>query len=157
MCVIHNGLSVACNSLSTQLCLSLISHFTPALPKVAVMATTPPRDRTTDSLLHPGRGHTPSHGINEDDDSVEDDRKGLMNVSVKHAGDRVWTVATFTLIACLGSVVIGMSLGYSTNTLAELSDDSSVYVVSNSSIEASLFGVRALLCISLGSEDQFWH
>ena len=146
VCVIHNGLSVACNSLSTQLCLSLISHFAPALPKVAVMATTPPRDRTTDSLLHPGRGHTPSHGINEDDDSVEDDRKGLMNVSVKHAGDRVWTVATFTLIACLGSVVIGMSLGYSTNTLAELSEDSSVYVVSNSSIEASLFGVRALLC-----------
>ena len=99
------------------------------------------RDRKTDSLLQPGRGHTPSYGINEQEDSINDEKE----VEVRHSTDRVWTVAVFSLIACLGSVVIGMSLGYSTNTLAELStlydggDD--VYGIEKGSTEASLFGV----------------
>jgi facilitated trehalose transporter len=98
------------------------------------------RDRKTDSLLQPGRGHTPSYGINEEEDSINDEKE----VEVHHSTDRVWTVAVFSLIACLGSVVIGMSLGYSTNTLAELStlynggDD--VYGIEKGSTEASLFG-----------------
>ena len=105
------------------------------------MATS--RSRTTDSLLHPGRGHTPSYGINEEDSPEKEENGGV--VAVEHTRGRVWTVAIFSLIACLGSVVIGMSLGYSTNTLAELSTlyngGNIVYGIAKGSTEASLFGV----------------
>ena len=105
------------------------------------------RDRKTDSLLHPGRGHTPSYGINEEEDNSTEGEVDEGKVSVLHSTDRIWTVAVFSLIACLGSVVIGMCLGYSTNTLAELStlyqDGDDVYGIDKGSTEASLFGVRA--------------
>jgi sugar porter (SP) family MFS transporter len=52
-------------------------------------------------------------------------------------------VAVFSLIACLGSLVVGMMLGFSTNTLAELStlyhENDHVYGIKNGSFEASLF------------------
>ena len=54
-------------------------------------------------------------------------------------------LAVFSRIACLGSVVIGMCLGYSTNTLAELSTlyQDYMYIIAKGSTEVSLFGVRA--------------
>ena len=105
---------------------------------------TPSSERKTDSLLQPGRGNAPSHGINDDEEEEKvenEDEKKLVNVAVNHSNDRVWTVAVFSLIVCLGSVVVGMMLGYSTNTLAELSSGDTVYAVTKGSTEASLFGV----------------
>lgn len=101
--------------------------------------------RNTDSLLHPGRGHSPSYGLNDDsieDESVED---GGVRLDILHSRERIWTMAVFSLIACNGSLLIGMSLGYSTNTLAELSDlyndGDMVYGIKKDSWPASLFGV----------------
>ena len=107
------------------------------------------RDRTTDSLLRPGRGHNPSYGLN-DEDSIENkdpESSDGVSVSILHAKERLWTVALFSIIACIGSVVIGMSLGYSTNTLSELSDlyhrGDHVYGIENGTWTASLFGVSS--------------
>ena len=102
------------------------------------------RDRATDSLLHPGRGHTPSYGLNEDVQESEDSSKGTL-VSLRHARERVWTVAIFSLIACIGSFLIGMFLGYSTNTLAELGNIDSMYGIEAHSTLASIFGVSCLM------------
>lgn len=100
------------------------------------------KDRVTDSLLHPGRGHSPSYGINEE--SKEED-SNTNAVAITHSKERIWTVALFSLIACVGSLIVGVFLGYSTNTLSELSDlyrhGDSDYGVKNGSLIASLFGV----------------
>ena len=100
-------------------------------------------DRTTDSLLHPGKGHSPSFGVNEDEDeSVEG---GGISLDIRHSKERIWTMGSFSLIACIGSLVNGMALGYSTNTLAELSDlyseGDDLYGIEKGSTEASQFGV----------------
>ena len=99
------------------------------------------RDRTTDSLLHPGRGHTPSYGINEE----SQEEKNGSSLSVSHSNERVWPVAMFSLIACIGSVLIGFFLGYSTNTLSEFSDlyhsGEHTYGIKNGTPPASWFGV----------------
>jgi len=102
------------------------------------------RDRATDSLVHPGQGHTPSYGLNEDVQDSEEGSKGPL-VSLRHTKERVWTIATFSLIACIGSFLIGMFLGYSTNTLAELSDIHSIYGIEAHSTLASIFGVSGVL------------
>lgn len=101
--------------------------------------------RTTDSLLHPGRGHSPSYGLNDesiDDESVQD---GGLGLDILHTREKIWTMAVFSLFACNGSLLVGMSLGYSTNTLAELSDlydeGDEVYGIKKDSWPASLFGV----------------
>ena len=70
-------------------------------------------------------------------------------VSVFHIKERIWTVAAFSLIACLGSLVVGMMLGYSTNTLAELStlwhdNEDHTYGIANGTSTASWFGVSFL-------------
>ena len=126
------------------------------------------RDRTTDSLLHPGRGHTPSYGITDSSDEKEEKAgpgetgEGGVTVAIRHAQERVWTVAVFSLIACLASVVIGMSLGYSTNTLSELSDvwhgGDRVYGIENGTFTASLFGVRHIIYRCLHIRYRIiWH
>ena len=102
------------------------------------------RDRATDSLLHPGRGHTPSYGLNEDVQDSEEGSKGPL-VSLRHTKERVWTVAIFSLIACIGSFLIGMFQGYSTNTLDELSYIHSMYGIEHKSNLASIFGVSGTL------------
>ena len=57
----------------------------------------------TEPLLHPSNT---SHGINEDrtEPETESDRVNVPN--------RIWPVALFSLVACVGSVVVGMSVGY---------------------------------------------
>ena len=106
--------------------------------------------RVTDSLLHPGKGHSPSYGINEEGSESSEAGKSEVKVSIFHIKERVWTIALFSLIACLGSVVIGMLLGYSTNTLSELSTSQEggdeKYVIANGTWTASLFGV-SVLCL----------
>lgn len=102
-------------------------------------------ERTTDSLLHPGRGHNPSYGVNEsmEDDSSQDG--GEIALDIRHSQERIWTMGSFSLIACIGALVNGMGLGYSTNTLAELSDrwdeGDEVYGIDKDSSAASMFGV----------------
>ena len=102
--------------------------------------------RVTDSLLHPGRGHCPSYGINEESEERSESVNSGAKVSVFHIKERIWTVAAFSLIACLGSLVVGMMLGYSTNTLAELStlwhdNEDHTYGIANGTWTASWFGV----------------
>ena len=96
---------------------------------------------TTDSLLH--KGHTPSYGINDSEE--EEETAGGIRLTILHSKERIWTVAVFSLIACIGSVVIGLFLGYSTNTLKELSDlqqeGDETYGVAKGSWTASWFGV----------------
>ena len=107
------------------------------------------RARDTDSLLHPGQGHSPSYGINEESSEGSGKGSAEVKISIFHIKERVWTVAVFSLIACLGSVVIGMMLGYSTNTLSELStlyqNGDEEYGIKNGTWTASLFGV-SILC-----------
>ena len=78
-----------------------------------------------------------------------------MKISIFHIKERVWTVAVFSLIACLGSVVIGMMLGYSTNTLSELStlyqNGDEEYGIKNGTWTASLFGV-SFLCKRISND-----
>ena len=57
----------------------------------------------TEPLLHPS--NTP-HGINEDRTEPETESDRVI------APNRIWPVALFSLIACVGSVVVGMSVGY---------------------------------------------
>ena len=115
-----------------------------------MMSESNDRDRDTDSLLRPGRGHSPSHGINEEESLETRDGAGI---SVLHVKERIWTVAAFSIIACLGSFMVGMMLGYSTNTLSELSTlyhhGDKTYGIANGTWTASLFGVRVLLCSHL--------
>ena len=82
-----------------------------------------------------------------------------MKVSIFHIKERVWTIALFSLIACLGSVVIGMLLGYSTNTLSELSTlqegGDEKYVIANGTWPAQrLIPVMQQICTKKDSLDK---
>ena len=111
--------------------------------------------RLTDSILRPGRGYTPTYGLNDDSDESAEVResKGLLSASLRASEERVWTIALFSFIACVGSFLIGMFLGYSTNTLAELdtiaTGEGSRYGIPAHSHWASIFGV-SVVCFVWG-------
>ena len=77
------------------------------------------RDRadSSDSLLGPRKGASPAYGINEDSEesSTEAQKSGIID-SVRHGKERYWIVAVYALIACLASVLIGLMLGYTSDT-----------------------------------------
>ena len=67
----------------------------------------------TEPLLHPSN---PSCGTNEErteTERTEAETEGGRGGGV-NASNRTWTVAVFSLIACVGSLVAGMSMGYRT-------------------------------------------
>ena len=115
-------------------------------------------DNATDSLLHAGRGSPRSYGVNPD--SIEEEEEEMVQTSQtrrifslkERVGrffsmkERVWTVAVFSLTACIGSLLVGMFLGFSTNTLSELNsywnNDERTYGLASNGTYASLFGVR---------------
>ena len=111
-------------------------------------------DRDTDPLLHPGAGRTPSHGINGDNGDYPEPitrvgaRKSVLE-SFRLGPERVWSVAVFSLIACMASFLVGMMLGYSSLTLLELNYiynhsgclNGTSYGIQKGSIQESLFGV----------------
>ena len=100
----------------------------------------------SDLLLAPGAGSHPAYGI---DDEVEDAGLGNIQESMERASsgkERWWIVATFSIIACLASVLTGMMLGFSSNTALELDHiygdlKDKTHGIEDGSIEASLFGV----------------
>ena len=76
----------------------------------------------------------------------------------KASGARVWTIALFTMIACLGSMLNGFVLGYSSATLIDLNStnpETGEHSLSSNSPLSSLFGVRndarefIYLCVSV--------
>ena len=114
------------------------------------------RARLTDSILQPGRGHTPTYGLNDDsDESVVPVKKGgALSSSLRASEERVWTIAVFSFIACLGSLLVGMLLGYSTNTLAELdtiATEGGSYGIQAGSHLASIFGVSVVEYLGEGA------
>ena len=69
----------------------------------------------------------------------------FQQITTANTKERIWSVAVFSLIACLDSVINGAMGGYSSATLVELSDifeSDPVHGFQDSSIYASLFGVR---------------
>lgn len=115
--------------------------------------------RDTDPLLHPGAGLSPSHGINEGNGNYPEPitriraRKSNL-ASIRLGSERIWSVAVFSLIACMASFLVGMMLGYSSLTILELNYIYShgncsgpndtvgiMYGIKKGSIHESLFGV----------------
>ena len=63
------------------------------------------------------------------------------------SGARVWTITLFTMIACLGSMLNGFVLGYSSATLVDLnstSTETGEHGLSSDSAYSSLFGVSII-------------
>ena len=109
----------------------------------------------SDALL-PGKGHSPSYGINDSADlqgsSIETSGRTAPSViqaitSSGSSGERVWVVAMCSLIACLASMINGMVIGYSSPTLSILTSDSqnNWEKFQRGDIYSSLFGVSILL------------
>lgn len=83
----------------------------------------------SDALL-PGKGHSPSYGINESSDlttsSLGSSGKTAPSIiqSIVHPGkgERVWVVAMCSLVACLAAMINGIMIGYSSPTLSILTN-----------------------------------
>jgi len=106
--------------------------------------------RDTDPLLRPGRGHSPSYGLQnesaEGERSLESEKTSFQNIC--HPGERVFRVATCCLIACLASLLVGMALGFSSATLVELKNETSTNITQ---LHSNLFAVRKLVPYSHAS------
>ena len=91
--------------------------------------------KASDALLKPGRGHTPSYGI--------DDSKSYEN---RDSPDRWFVVAMCAFTACLASTIAGMSLSFSSIIINELSTSpiDEAWEVESDGYEASLIGVNIL-------------
>ena len=74
--------------------------------------------------------YSPANGLEEASDDTEDTaaeaQQSLLvsfrQITTSNTKERIWSVAVFSLIACLGSVISGTMGGYSSATLLELSD-----------------------------------
>lgn len=84
----------------------------------------------SDALL-PGKGTSPSYGINESselnnsnvDNSEETAPSVIQSIIRPPSGERIWAVAMCSLIACIAAMINGMVIGYSSPTIASLSTD----------------------------------
>ena len=94
---------------------------------------------STDSLMT-GRGHTPDYGL-------ESTEKSYLLHSIKNSlhsesEERWHVVARCALTACIASIVIGMSLSFSSIVINELStDDNAYWIIKSDGFEASMIGV----------------
>ena len=93
---------------------------------------------SSDSLL-PGKGHTPSYGISESDDTY------LIPRPKESSNPQRWyVVALCVFAACIASIFGGMSLSFSSIIINEL-NDTSYYnpnvIIPSDHILASLIGV----------------
>ena len=77
------------------------------------------RERDTDSLLSPGRGTSPAYGIQDDSETSNSSGGKSVLDSIRHGKERVWAVAFNAIIACIGSLLVGVMLGYSSETIVE--------------------------------------
>lgn len=76
------------------------------------------RDADSDPLLTPRSGSS-SYGIQDASGSGSSDGKGILD-SIMHSKERIWAVAFNVLIACIGSLLVGVMLGFSSETIVEL-------------------------------------
>lgn len=99
---------------------------------------------SSDSLL-PGKGHTPNYGITE----TEDSDRFTKRVQYTDSPDRWRVVAMCVSIACLASMVAGMSLSFSSIIISELSSTpaNTAWRITKDSIHASLIGVSGIMCV----------
>ena len=134
------------------------------MTQAAAMSTRRETNLSQDSdALLPGKGHSPSYGINDSADlqgsSIETSGKKAPSViqaitSPGSSGERVWVVAMCSLIACLASLINGMVIGYSSPTLSILTAPSQPPSerFKDGDIYSSLFGVsvvNAFMCKSI--------
>ena len=107
----------------------------------------------SDALL-PGKGHSPSYGINDSSDLTQSDMDSSSRTapsviqSIVHppSGERIWAVAMCSLIACIAAMINGIVIGYSSPTISYLSNDPNPnHHIEATKYEASLFGVSYLI------------
>ncbi len=104
--------------------------------------------------LMPGKGHSPSYGINDSSDlsgaSIDSSGKTttsvIQNIVNPSTNERVWMVAMCSLIACIAAMVNGVVIGYSSPTLSYLSSEDvknkhPLWYIDQSSVYTSLFAV----------------
>lgn len=110
--------------------------------------------KASDALLKPGRGHTPSYGI--------DDSRSYENPD---SPDRWSVVALCAFTACLASTIAGMSLSFSSIIINELDkkNDEATNVnenwkIDSDGIEASLIGVNIVVMplLDILSRNDSW-
>ena len=112
----------------------------------------------TDSLLGPGYGSFPAYGLEESSDDTEDTvlneevqqslLESVRQIATSGTKERIWSVAVFSLIACLGSAINGAMGGYSSSTVVELSDifeSDPDHGFQDSSSYPSVFGVSLVI------------
>lgn len=101
---------------------------------------------TASDALLPGKGHTPSYGIGESDDSYR-----TVNSKLSDSPIRWHVVALCVLTACIASMVAGMSISFSSIIINELSSNSTnswlqpQQQISSDGTKASLIGVSTKL------------
>lgn len=117
--------------------------------------------RSRDSLLSqgseallPGKGHSPSYGINDSadlngaslDSSGKTATSAIQSIVNPSNRERVWVVAMCSLIACIAAMINGVVIGYSSPTLSYLASDDTKrlhpdHFIPLNSTYASLFAV----------------
>lgn len=102
---------------------------------------------STDSLL-PGKGHTPNYGLEDSEES----HKFSQKVYYTDNPDRWRVVAMCACIACLASMVAGMSLSFSSIVISELSTypANEAWGIDKDGLPASLIGVSKGVCEGRG-------